>query len=81
MHLIHCSGFITRSATDAETLVAALQASQAAGCLSLSCMNFILASVEYEEFISLIADVQAALVWPVVSADAEGEPVEHDDKL
>ena len=66
--------FVASQGTDGDTLVDALQRCQQSGCLSLSCMDYILASVEYEDFIGLVLDFQSASQWQ----DERGEA--DDDK-
>lgn len=80
MHVVVASpGFIESQGTDGETLVDVLQRTQEAGVLSLTCLDFILASVDYECFLGLVGDFQAMQTW--TEGSSATEPLPADDKM
>jgi hypothetical protein len=72
--------FIRREATTGEILVDALRRSQDAGNLSLACLDFILASVDYEDFMGLVSDFCAATDWTETAGETSAG-LEADDKM
>ncbi len=72
-------GFIRSEGVDEDTLVAVLHASQQGGQLGALCVDYILASIDYERFVSLVADFGDIYGWHGDS-DAAGGDDDDDDK-
>jgi hypothetical protein len=80
IQVLQCAEFVRREATTGEALVDALRRSQDAGNLSLACLDFILASVDYEDFIGLVSDFCVASDWTEVTGETSAD-LEADDKM
>lgn len=69
--------FLAAQGASGEAMVIALQKAQATG-VALSCLDFILAGVDYEDFLNIVADFKGASSW-TEGADEAGD--EDDDKV
>ena len=75
---VFCAGFLEAESVDGESLLHTLQGVQRRGDLGVLCMDYVLASVDFDSFLALVEDFQAMFAW---SAAADPDFRECEGKL